>query len=91
MGQSKMFWDKIWRDGKGRVVLWQSPNLLLIAWAGFDVLSRFFHNGRPKNGIEFLSTSFLLIWAYLEITSGVNYFRRTVGLLVFAMIIFTHF
>lgn len=76
-------WDKIWKDKNGQVVLWQSPNFLLYGWAVFAVLDRLLHGIHLSNGLGFLATIFLLIWALLELISGVNYFRRGLGAIIF--------
>jgi len=33
-------------------------------------------------GFGFLASSFLFMWAYLELTQGASYFRRFLGLIV---------
>jgi hypothetical protein len=33
------FWDKIWKNKDGDVVIWQMPNVFLIAWAIFTIVS----------------------------------------------------
>jgi hypothetical protein len=79
-----------WRDADSRVVIGQAPNLPLIAWLSFTGLSRIPGSGRWHSAMSFTSTAFLFTWAYLELTHGVNYFRRLVGLIVLAAVIGSH-
>ncbi|MGZ6005663.1 MAG: hypothetical protein ACXWLH_05985 [Candidatus Saccharimonadales bacterium] len=82
-------WDKFWRDddGEGNVVIWQMPNVPLISWAIFTTLSLFI-SGKTSDVLSWIAGVSLIVWAILEIFKGVNYFRRTLGLivLVFAVI-----
>lgn len=82
---------KFYKDGKGRVALWQSPNVLLYGWLAFKVISMILSESRFKTGFEKLSMAALFTWAYLEITSGVNYFRRSLGAIVMIMLVFGYF
>lgn len=79
--------DKCIKDKHGKIVIWQFPNAPLIGWMGFKLM-RYLPMTTPlKNGRLFISTAFLFTWAYLEITSGVNYLRRIIGVVVMASII----
>lgn len=64
------------------------PNIPLIGWAVFTVLSIVFI-GRLADVFSWLGSAALIIWCFLEIFKGVNYFRRLLGLvvLVFAVLI----
>ena len=74
--------NKFVRDKKGRVVVWQTPNVPLLGWAACR-MGAFAVDGHLKATLEYVGTAFLLVWAYLEIIQGASYFRRAVGLLVF--------
>lgn len=74
-------WDKIWKDGRGKVVIWQTPNAWLIGWAVLTTLSLFF-NGRVADVFGWAGSASLIIWSVLEITKGANYFRRALGAVV---------
>lgn len=76
-------WDKTWKDRRGRVVIWQTPNAWLIAWAGLTTLSLTF-GGRLADIMSWSGSGALIIWSLLEILKGTNYFRRVLGLLVLA-------
>lgn len=85
------FIDSTFKDKDGKWAIVQPPNWPIIFWAFFKVLGYLHISSNFKNGFEFLSTSFLFLWAYLELTSGVNYFRRVLGLAVLLGIIVSHF
>jgi hypothetical protein len=72
------------KDKDGQVVIFQTPNLPLIFWFIFAILNLLWSSRQPKVHYLFhmLSFGFIFTWAWLEITSGVNYFRRTLGLIV---------
>ena len=75
-------WDKLWKDKNGRTVIWQMPNLWLIAWAVLTTVSLLFTR-RPADIISAIGSVSLIVWALLEIFRGVNYFRRGLGLIIF--------
>jgi hypothetical protein len=75
---STSVFDKLFRDKKGNIVVFQSPNLPITGWL-FCVVIGYYFSGPVKNGLFTLGNTFLFLWAYLEITEGVNYFRRFVG------------
>ncbi|HWB38974.1 MAG TPA: hypothetical protein VG604_01915 [Candidatus Saccharimonadales bacterium] len=79
-------WDKFWRDDRGHVVIYQTPNAWLIAWAVLDFASLFF-NGVLSSVLWYLGSASIIIWALFEIFQGVNYFRRTLGAVVLLLAI----
>ena len=83
--------DKIFKDKKGTVVLFQMPNPPLIGWFLFKVLSYLPVPDRYTNGFEFISTGFILIWAYLEIVHGASIARRILGVIVLVAVIIPKF
>lgn len=74
-------WDRIWKDSSGRVVIWQMPNWWLIGWATATTVSLFFE-GHLADILAGGASVALIVWSGLEITKGVNYFRRGLGLVV---------
>lgn len=72
------------KDNKGQIVLFQAPNAPLICWFILVILNLLWSSNQPKahHLFHMLSFGFIFTWAWLEITSGVNYFRRALGLLV---------
>ncbi|MEY9855890.1 hypothetical protein ABH935_001494 [Catenulispora sp. GAS73] len=81
---------RFWRDADGRVVLAQWPNLPLIGWLVFAALAGISGGGHWRSAAEFVSSAFLFTWAYLELTQGVNYFRRLLGLAVLVVVVSSH-
>ena len=69
-------------DKDGKWVIVQRPNLLLSIWIVLFALNIFFEN---KN-MGLLLNSVLFTWAYLEVTEGASYFRRSLGLVVLSVI-----
>jgi hypothetical protein len=80
----RSLWDKIWRDRRGRIVLWQTPNPWLIGWLVLTFISLLF-TGRRADIFSWLGSVSLIVWSLLEVFKGVNYFRRALGLLVLVM------
>jgi len=74
--------DKAFKDKNGRTTLWQSPNLALLTWAIAVVASKIITGGKPHQILVLVAFGAIFTWAWLEIFSGVNYFRRAVGLIV---------
>ncbi len=79
-------WDRIWRDRSGHLVIWQMPNVWLIAWAIATTLSLFF-GGIIGDVFFWVGAVALVAWSLLEIFRGANYFRRALGVVVLAYVI----
>jgi hypothetical protein len=77
----KSFWNKFWRDKHGKVVIWQAPNAPLLVWLVTAVIGTFV-KGETGRWIGFAGDLALAVWAFQEIRSGVNYFRRFLGIIV---------
>lgn len=75
------------KDDEGKVIVWQWPNIPIYGWLVFKLLSMLIHHPQLQGGFDGISKAFLFTWAYLELTQGVNYFRRLLGLLVFIALI----
>jgi hypothetical protein len=73
------------KDKKGKVIIWQTPNWAIGGWAVF-LLANKFADGQAQIVLSFISTAFLTIWACMEIIGGASYFRRTLGV---AILVFT--
>ena len=86
MRRNATFWDKFWRDRRGDVVIYQTPNRYLISWALLATAS-LFTNGTLANVRWYLSLVVLAVWAVLEIWQGANYFRRCLGAVVIMLIV----
>lgn len=75
-------------DKHGTVVVFQAPNIPLILWAVAFSLSRVVSENYWTGAFSKLSTLFIAIWAYLEVTSGESLFQRTLGVIVAAGILY---
>ncbi len=83
--------DKLVRDKNNNVALMQFPNPPIIGWLIFLVLAQVVAPGSFRTGFAQLSSGFLFIWSYLEITQGSSYARRLLGAVVMASILLGYF
>lgn len=85
--QIKSIYRYFFYDKTGKLVLWQFPNAPLIIWLVFRIIT--FLNILPAYNSVFkqISIGFFCVWAYLELTQGVNNFRKLLGLLVLTFLI----
>ena len=82
---------QFFKDKNGKIVIWQSPNLPLWGWIVFSVIAHLIKAGRLHTGSQSLAQAWLFTWAYLEIRQGDSTFRRILGGLVLASMIFGFF
>ncbi len=80
--------DRIFRDQQGQAVIFQWPNLLiwlaLMAWLTQQLVTF-----EPTHTIaQGFFDGVLLVWAIQELATGVNLFRRGLGLVVSAWLIY---
>jgi hypothetical protein len=76
------FFDKTFRDREGKIVIAQMPNLPIIVWISASLLGLIFTTGKINTGLNLVAFGSLFTWAWEELFQGVNYFRRTLGLIV---------
>ncbi|MBD2504902.1 hypothetical protein [Anabaena azotica] len=76
------FFDKTFRDSEGNIVVAQAPNPPLIVWIVASLFSLIFTTGQINTVLNFVANASLFTWAWMELFQGVNYFRRTLGLVV---------
>jgi hypothetical protein len=76
------FFDKTFRDSEGKIVIAQMPNLPIIVWITASLLGLIFTTGKINTGLNLVAFGSLFTWAWEELFQGVNYFRRTLGLVV---------
>jgi hypothetical protein len=79
---NRNLWDRIWKNDQGHIVIWQMPNPWLIAWVAATFIAILLNTGTVADVLSWAGSAALIIWALLEITKGVDYFRRALGLLV---------
>jgi hypothetical protein len=89
--KSTRFIDWMFRSRTtGRIALVQVPNLPLVVWflaSAADRLELIEGQGRDVLGV--VAAAALALWAVGEIVSGVNPFRRSLGLVVLLWMIVT--
>jgi hypothetical protein len=76
------FFNQVFCDRNGKIVMAQMPNLPIIVWAVASLLKMIFSTGKINTGLDFIAFGSLFTWAWRELFQGVNYFRRTLGLIV---------
>jgi len=76
------FFNQVFRDDEGKIVLGQPPNLPIIVWIVATLLKMIFATGQINTGLELIAFGALFTWAWEELFQGVNYFRRALGLIV---------
>ena len=81
--------NRTFRDSDGNIVLAQVPNLPLLVWITSTLLKIILTsgklivaNGNIYTGLDVLAFGSLFTWAWQELFQGVNYFRRSLGLVV---------
>jgi hypothetical protein len=89
MSTLKIIYDKLFIDKNGRFVVAQIPNLPILLWLTCLFIDKLILNKTISTAVSVIGTCALIYWAYLEITSGANYFRRILGILVLAYTIFS--
>lgn len=81
------FFNQVFRDDEGKIVLGQPPNLPIIVWITATLLKMIFATGRINTGLEVIAFGTLFTWAWEELFQGVNYFRRALGFIVIISLI----
>ena len=74
--------NRTFRDSDGNIVLAQTPNLPLIVWIIATLLNLISTTDNIHTGVDALAFGSLFTWAWQELFQGVNYFRRSLGLVV---------
>jgi hypothetical protein len=83
--------DKVFRNQHGQIVLWQTPNVPLWGWIASTVLGIIFKHTSLHSGLQNAGKAFLFTWSYLEIRTGESMFRRILGAIVMAGIVYGFF
>jgi hypothetical protein len=79
--ESTLF-DRVFRDGEGKITIGQMPNLPIIIWTVASLSKLLFTSGVAYRSLDIIAFTALLVWALEELFQGVNYFRRALGLVV---------
>lgn len=78
------------KDKDGKVVLFQRPNASIVIWFLCTIANKFIAEGTLHQTIEIVGLAALLVWCWLEIAFGTNYFRRALGATVFIFSLLLH-
>ncbi len=79
--------DRIFRDREGKIVIAQTPNPPLLVGLAATLFQFMLPGGKIQTGLDLVAFGALFTWAWQELFTGVNYFRRTLGLMVLVSII----
>lgn len=79
--------DRTFRDSEGNIVIGQPPNLPLLVGLAATLLQLLLTTGKLKTGLDLVAFGALFTWAWQELFQGVNYFRRSIGLIALAGLI----
>lgn len=74
--------NRTFRDSDGNIVIAQMPNLPILVWLAATLLELLVTTGNFHRGIDAVAFGSLFTWAWQELFQGVNYFRRSLGLVV---------
>ncbi|MDB5182790.1 MAG: hypothetical protein JWO47_574 [Candidatus Saccharibacteria bacterium] len=85
--QQITFIDKAFKNKDGHFAIWQMPNIPLFTWLIATILAKVVQNGKTHDLVTTAAFGALFAWALMEILTGVNYFRRILGLVVLVMLI----
>lgn len=78
--------DRIFKDDEGNIAIAQKPNLPLIVWLVATVFTLFSLPEKLQIALDILAFGSIFTWAWLELFQGVNYFRRSLGLIVLTVL-----
>ena len=87
--QSAPDWTRFFRDAEGRIVIAQFPNWPLWVWLGATLLEQTLASGAALSLARLISFAAIVYWAYLEIDSGVNPFRKYLGGFVLLFVLYS--
>lgn len=79
--------DRIFRDDSGNIVIAQPPNPPLLIWLAATGINLLPTSGNVEAFLDALAFGTLFAWAWLELFQGVNYFRRSLGLITLAVLL----
>jgi hypothetical protein len=83
--------DKFWHDKNGKFVVFQPLNIWIVLWFMFSLLAQIVRSHPFHALFGWVSFGALVVWALLEVVSGVNYFRRLLGLTILLLTLAMHF
>lgn len=81
-GVEDTLFNRTFRDSDGNIAIAQPPNPPILVWLAATLLEFLVTSGNIHRGLDAVAFGSLFTWAWLELFQGVNYFRRTLGLVV---------
>jgi hypothetical protein len=84
--ESTLF-DRTFRNDQGDLVIFQKPNLPILTAVTAILLKFIPLEGNFQSVVDVFAFGALFTWAWLELFQGVNYFRRSLGLLMLLAIL----
>lgn len=79
------------RGKDGHIHIVEFPNIPIFGWFILMIAANLIANNSTKLAVSHLSLAFLAIWSYLEIAHGLSYFRRTLGIIVAVLTVYSFF
>lgn len=76
---------RVFKTKSGKTVVWQKPNLFLWGWIFFTILKRVLDDPAAQ-WAGYAATMSLVAWSLLEVITGVNIFRRLLGVAVITVV-----
>ncbi|WP_017298551.1 hypothetical protein [Nodosilinea nodulosa] len=74
------WFDRIFRDRDGNIVIAQPPNLPILVAVAATFVQAILPDGALQTAIDLIAFGAWFTWAWQELFEGVNYFRRAIGL-----------
>ncbi len=78
--QTTLF-DRTFRDSEGNIVIAQVPNLPILVGSTATFLQFVLPSSNIQTTLALVGFGALFTWAWQELFDGVNYFRRSLGLI----------
>jgi len=79
--------DLIFRDSNGNIAIFQKPNFPALMGSSALFVQFFLPDGTMRVVFILIAFGTLYAWAWLETFQGVNYFRRSLGLITLVSLI----
>ena len=83
----KYSYKNLFKTKNGDIVVGQRPNAPILIWFTTLLLSQIPQLDEVQSELLTLSTAALVVWALLELTRGINLFRRLIGAGILGLII----
>jgi hypothetical protein len=74
-------------DKDGKIVIMQMPNVPILTWGSARLLMLVPAFSGVSELLSMIAFGALFTWAWLEICSGVNVFRRSLGVVVMVVLL----